>query len=96
MATILVVGQGHVDAAVAVGAGWSNLVEVLVGLINVVLAELPCALLVAGDSRRNDAVGGVRVPLKMVLQMASRLMAREMPLRRSALLNGSAVLLQVR
>ena len=39
---------------------------------------------------------GVRVPLKMVLQMASRLMAREMPLRRSALLNGSAVVLQVR
>ena len=58
MAAVLVVGQGHVDATVAVSASGGNLVEVLVGLGDVVGAELPCALLVAVDSRRNDAVGG--------------------------------------
>ena len=58
MATVLVVGQSHVNATVTVGVGRSNLVEVLVGLVDVIGAELPCALLVAIDARRNDTVGG--------------------------------------
>lgn len=77
--TVLVVGKGHANATIAVSASGSDLVEVLVSLVDVIGAELPCALLVAGDSRRNNTVGGVRVPLKMVLQMASRLMARRCP-----------------
>lgn len=93
---VLVVGQGHANATIPVSASGSNLVEVLVSLVDIVGAELPCALLVAIDARRNNAVGRSTGTLKMVLQMASRLMAREIPLRRSALLNGSAVVLQVR
>ena len=58
VATVLVVGKGHVNATIAVSASGSNLVEVLVGLVDVVGAELPCALLVAIDARRNNAVGG--------------------------------------
>ena len=58
VATVLVVGQGHIDATIAVSASGSDLVEVLVSLVDVIGAELPCALLVAGDSRRNDAVSG--------------------------------------
>ena len=58
VATVLVVGKGHANATVAVGTGRSNLVEVLVSLVDVVGAELPCALLVAIDARRNNAVGG--------------------------------------
>ena len=58
MATVLVVGKGHVNATIAVSASGSNLVEVLVSLVDVVGAELPCALLVAIDARRNNAVSG--------------------------------------
>ncbi len=58
VATVLVVGKGHVNATIAVSASGSNLVEVLVSLVDVVGAELPCALLVAIDARRNNAVGG--------------------------------------
>ena len=58
VATILVVGKGHVNATIAVSASGSNLVQVLVSLVDVVGAELPCALLVAIDARRNNAVGG--------------------------------------
>ena len=58
MTTVLVVGKGHINATIAVSASGSDLVEVLVSLVDVIGAELPCALLVAGDSRRNDAVSG--------------------------------------
>lgn len=96
MTTVLVVGKGHINATIAVSASGSDLVEVLVSLVDVIGAELPCALLVAGDSRRNNTVGGGTGTLEDGLADGLTVDGQEMPLRRSALLNGSAVVLQVR